>query len=152
METSVMIKRLTDIPVYSSAQVSIEAEIFNTIRIATQRLALPIRLTLPRFQYIDVVIDHDSWACVDRSLNDLPVIAWTEFEITNRIALHLPVNCKISNYHFQSSQVLAGALTFTKMALERKLAANIQESASQTRTTNISQLYCVVPTSSSQHR
>jgi len=147
-----MIKRLTDIPVYSSAQVNIEAEIFNTIRIATQRLALPIRLTLPRFQYIDVVIDHDSWACVDRSLNDLPVIAWTEFEITNRVALHLPVSCKISNYHFQSAQVVAGALTFTKMALERKLAANTQQSASQTRPTKISQLYCVVPTSSSQHR
>jgi len=147
-----MIRRLTDIPVYSSAQVNIEAEIFNTIRIATQRLALPIRLTLPRFQYIDVIIDHDSWACVDRSLNDLPVIAWTDFEITNRSALHLPISCKISNYHFQSSQVVEGALSFTKIALERKLSAHTSNEATQAPPSNISQLYCVVPASHSQHR
>jgi len=147
-----MIKRLTDIPVYSSAQVNIEAEIFNTIRIATQRLALPIRLTLPRFQYIDVIIDHDSWACVDRSLNDLPVIAWADFEITNRSALHLPISCKISNYHFQSSQVVEGALSFTKIALERKLSTHTSNEATQEPPSNISQLYCVVPASHSQHR
>ncbi len=145
-----MIKRLSDIPVYSSAQVNIEAEIFNTIRLATQRLTLPIRLTLPRFQYIDVIIDHDAWACVDRSLNDLPIIAWTEFEITNRSALHLPVSCKISNYHFQSSQVVEGALSFTKMALEGQLSTHASNSMPQTSATNISQLYCAVPKSSSQ--
>jgi len=147
-----MIKRLKDIPVYSSAQVNIEAEIFNTIRIATQRLALPIRLTLPRFQYIDVIIDHDSWACVDRSLNDLPVIAWTDFEITNRSALHLPISCKVSNYHFQSSQVIEGALAFTKVALERKLSAHTANEASEALPSNISPLYCMVPDSHSQHR
>ncbi len=144
-----MIKRLKDIPIYSSAQVNIEAEIFNTIRIATQRLALPIRLTLPRFQYIDVIIDHDSWACVDRSLNDLPVIAWTEFEITNRSALHLPVSCRISNYHFQSSQVVEGVLSFTKMALERQLTAHITDAASSASLSKISPLYCAVPRGSS---
>ncbi|MCF6324620.1 MAG: hypothetical protein L3J89_09905 [Gammaproteobacteria bacterium] len=143
-----MIKRLKDIPVYSSAQVNIEAEIFNTIRIATQRLALPIRLTLPRFQYIDVIIDHDAWACVDRSLNDLPIIAWTEFEITHRSALHLPVSCKISNYHFQSSQVVDGALSFTKMALEGQLSAQASSSMRQTSPSNISPLYCAVPNNS----
>ncbi len=139
-----MIKRLKDIPVYSSAQVNIEAEIFNTIRIATQRLALPIRLTLPRFQYIDVIIDHDSWACVDRSLNDLPVIAWTEFEITNRSALHLPVSCRISNYHFQSSQVVEGALSFTKMALERQLIAPTSDTP-PAASPKVSPLYCALP-------
>jgi len=147
-----MIKRLKDIPVYSSTQVNIEAEIFNTIRIATLRLALPIRLTLPRFQYIDVIIDHDSWACVDRSLNDLPVIAWTEFDITNRSALHLPVSCKISNYHFQSSQVVEGALSFIKMALERQLSARTSDITPQTSSSNISPLYCALPKSSSQLR
>jgi len=145
-----MIKRLNEIPVYSSTQTTIEAEIFNTIRIATQRLALPIRLTLPRFQYIDIIIDHDSWACVDRSLNDLPVIAWTEFEITNRSALHLPITCKISNYHFQSRQVVDGALTFTKIALERKLSALTSNMPSQDVPTNISQLYCRLPDKTSQ--
>ncbi len=136
-----MIKRLKDIPVYSSAQTTIEAEVFNTIRIATQRLSLPIRLSLPRFQYIDIIIDHDSWACVDRSLNDLPIIAWTKFAITTRSALHLPVECLISNYHFQSTQVAAGALTFTKMALERKLSAHAAETSQQNTPSNITRLY-----------
>jgi len=148
-----MIKRLKDIPVYSSAQVSIEAEVFNTIRIATQRLSLPIRLTLPRFQYIDVVIDHESWACVDRSLNDLPVIAWTDFEITQRSALHLPINCKVSHYHFQSSQVIEGALSFIKMTLENRLCAQtLAEAAdkSQAAPLNITPLYCTLPASGSQ--
>ncbi len=143
-----MIKRLKDIPVYSSAQTTIESELFNTIRIATQRLALPIRLSLPRFQYVDIIIDHDSWACVDRSLNDLPIISWTKFEIATRSTLHLPVECLISNYHFQSTQVAVGALAFTKMALERKLSALTTIDPQQKMSANISQLYCQLPRTS----
>ena len=147
-----MIKRLNDIPVYSSNQTTIEAAVFNTIRLATQRLTLPIRMTLPRFQYLDIIIDHDSWACVDRSLNDLPVVAWTEFETASRTTLHLPITCKVSNYHFQSSQIVDGALAFTQMALERKLSAAASATSIQSPPTSISQLYCRLPGTTSQRR
>lgn len=140
-----MIKRLTDIPVYSSTQATIDAEIYNTIRLATQRLPLPIRLSLPRFHYIDLVIDHDSWACVDRSINDLPIVAWTEFDISQRAALHLPLSCKISRYHFQSEQIAEGALTFAVIALEQQLSALAQNSAKKGGRSNVSQLRCVLP-------
>lgn len=137
-----MLKRLNDIPVYSSAQITVDAAVFNTIRVATQRLSLPIRLSLPRFKYIDIIIDHDSWACVDKSLNDLPIIAWTEFGITARTALHLPITCTISNYHFQSGQVASGALNFTKVALENELSMLAAQTA-QKASTNI----CAFPPS-----
>lgn len=140
-----MIKRLTDLPVYSSTQTTIEAALYNSIRIATQRLPLPIRLSLPRFRYIDIVIDHDSWACVDRSLNDLPIIAWTEFDITQRSSLHLPISCKMAYYHFQSAQVAEGALTFTKTALKRKLALLAAHTQPQKPSAKISQLHCILP-------
>ncbi len=140
-----MIKRLNDIPVYSTTQITIEAAVFNTIRLATQRLPLPIRLSLPRYQYIDIIIDHNAWACVDRSLNDLPVIAWTDFEIAQRSALHLPIACKLSNYHLQSAQITEGALTFTKMALEKLSADQLSEEHCQAPLATISRLYCRLP-------
>jgi len=140
-----MIKRLSDIPVYSSAQATIEAEIYHTIRLATQRLPLPIRISLPRFRYIDLVIDHDSWACVDRNLNDLPVVAWTEFDIANRAALHLPLNCKVSHYHFQSTQIIEGALAFAIKALEQQLSELAPATKNEGGGSNITQLRCVLP-------
>lgn len=149
-----MIRRLTDIPVYSSAQTTIESGVYNTIRLATKRLKLPIRIPLPRFRYIDIVIDHDSWACVDRNLNDLPIISWTEFNIANRNALHLPVECKLSYYHFQAAQVAQGALEFTKMELERKCASRDAERPQsdihhEVSKSTISQLRCMLPRSKS---
>ncbi len=140
-----MIKRLTDLPVYSSAQTSIEADLYNTIRIATQRLPLPIRLPLPRFRYIDIIIDQDSWACVDRNLNDLPIIAWTEFDMAHRSSLHLPSSCKIAHYHFQSSQVAEGVLSFTKITLKRKLALLVANTPRKNSSSNISLLRCILP-------
>lgn len=145
-----MIKRLTDLPVYSSAPTSVESGVYNTIRIATKRLKLPIRIPLPRFRYIDIVIDHDSWACVDRNLNDLPIVAWTEFDSINRCALHLPVECKLSYYHFQAAQVAEGALAYTRVELERALSnrnAKIQpdRAGHKEKRTTVSQLRCMLP-------
>ncbi len=35
--------------------------------------------------HIDMIFDDDSWICVDRTMNDLAIIAWTNFYISARL-------------------------------------------------------------------
>ncbi len=89
---------LDDIPVYESIQSSVSAEHFNLVQIALKRLGNPIRLELPKMRTLDFLLDEETWIIIDRSLNDIPVMAWLDFETKDR-GLHEPLNCTLNLYH-----------------------------------------------------
>lgn len=108
-----MMWRLNDIPVYSTVPTIVDAKIFNLIRLAVLKSREPIRITLNTMSHVDMIIDHDSWVCVDNTNNDFPLVAWVEFETQQRDNLHTPINCKRKAYHFVAGKVAADALATT---------------------------------------
>lgn len=101
---------LNDVPVYENKIVEIPAEYYNRIRLAQIRLPTPIHLALPGLRDIDAILDNDTWICVEASLNDLPILAWTEFDVEDRGALHEPVRCKLCLYNIHADLITETAL------------------------------------------
>ena len=117
-----MMWRLREMPRYSTEESSVEARHYNQIRLALQRLPGPIRLKLTGLPHIDMVIDNDSWVCVDTSLNDLPVVAWTDFNTKTRQGLHQPIQCKLHYFHYKAGLLAIKALNTTAALLAERLA------------------------------
>jgi hypothetical protein len=106
MSMSTMRSRLEALPTYWRGRGEIKAEYFNRARLALLRLGSPLRLPLPRLRGLDLVLTDDCWVCVDRSLNDVPVIAWLDFASHGRISLVAPIACELRHYHAHAARLL----------------------------------------------
>ena len=121
-----MMWRLKEVPKYSSSGTTVSAEVYNTVRLALRRLAPVVRMPLPGLAQIDIIIDDDSWVCVDRSMDDLPIVAWTNFSCNER-GLHEPINCQLHYYHFCAAKIARSALQATKSLLDGRLREKSRE-------------------------
>lgn len=109
-------------PRYSTADSSVSPHHYNQLRLALRRLPGPIRLTLNGIPNIDMIIDNDSWVCVDTSINDLPVLAWTDFASQSRQGLHEPVACKLHYFHYRAGMLVLRALNITAALLAEQIS------------------------------
>lgn len=116
-----MSMKLDDVPVIKVKPAVIEAEKYNRVRLGLLRLERPLRLALPGLRGMDVVISDKAWICVDRTLYDLPVLAWTEFEAGARAGLHEPVQCKLYHYHVHANVIAATVLNTVDRLLQERL-------------------------------
>lgn len=112
---------LDDIPVYESTQASVSAEHYNLVQIALKRLGSPIRLELPKLRTLDFLIDEETWIIIDRSLNDIPVMAWLDFETKDR-GLHTPLTCTLNTYHAHATIIQPRVIEAMTLLLGEKLA------------------------------
>lgn len=116
--------RLNDIPVYERASVSIEAPVFNQVRLALLRLSNPLRCSLRSLRGLDVLLTDDIWVCVDRTLNDVPVLAWTDFQTKDRATLHEPIKCEVRYYHAHAHMIVSTLLADLAFELDAQLHAD----------------------------
>lgn len=112
---------LTNIPVYKRLKSTVSAEHFNLVKIALKRLGCPIRLELPKLRTLDFLLDEETWIIVDRHLNDIPVIAWLDFDTKDR-SLHEPLNCSLNLYHAHATIIQPRVLEAMSLLLGEKLA------------------------------
>jgi len=112
--------RLNDIPTLKSLPSAVSAERFNRVRLALRRLENPLRIELPKLRTLDFILEDEMWAIVDRDLNDMPVVAWTDFE--HRSTLHQPVQCMLRYYHAHADAIMDKALEKLDTILEARLA------------------------------
>jgi len=112
---------LTDIPVYKTLKTAVSAEHFNLVQIALKRLDSPIRLELPKLRTLDFMLDQETWIIVDRSLNDIPVMAWLDFEKKDR-GLHEPLNCTLNLYHAHANIIHPRVIEAMTLLLGERLA------------------------------
>ena len=105
-----MFKRLISLPAYHSEDGLVSARCFNQVQIALRRLETPLRFTIPGLRGLQMIVDDESWVCVDASLNDMPVVAWTAFRTQGRDNLHEPVACRVSQYHAHAGLVMDTAV------------------------------------------
>ena len=111
--------RLNDIPTLKSQPSTVTAARFNRVRLALKRLENPIRVELPGLRSMDFILEDQVWAIVDRNHNDIPVIAWTDFE--TRTTLHEPVPCIMRIYHLHADAIVDQALTKLDVILQTRL-------------------------------
>jgi len=112
--------RLNDIPILKSAATTVPAARYNRVRLALRRLENPLRIELPRLRTLDIILEDQAWAIVDRSLNDMPVVAWTDF--APRSALHTPLRCSLHYYHTHAGVLIDAALDAMDHILAERLA------------------------------
>jgi hypothetical protein len=110
------------IPALHSETSSIDAPIYNRIRLGLLRADLPLRLPLTGLRGMDMVLDHQTWVCLDRTFYDLPVLAWSDFEPTARTGLQDPVRCRIHYYHVHADFIVHSVLSTAVNALRERAA------------------------------
>jgi hypothetical protein len=116
-----ILSRVGDVPVYAQRDDQVSAKLYNLWRRAKLHFPLPIRIPLECFRGLVMVLEEHEWVCVNEPENDLPVLAWVEFQDQGRDAIHTPVKCKLNHYHFAASKVRAGSLKIMEKTLEEKL-------------------------------
>lgn len=113
--------RVGEIPVYEQREDEVEASLYNLWRRAKLHLVLPLRLAVPGYRGVTMVLEEESWICVDERNNDLPLLAWVEFEDKGRDTLHTPVKCKLNYYHYAASKLRLPVLEWVAEELKRRL-------------------------------
>ena len=113
--------RLQNVPVYDGVNSSVPAEHFNLARIGLKRLQSPLRMPLPHPRPLDLILEDDAWIVVDRELNDVPVLAWLDFETRNR-GLHEPVPCRRNLYHAREEIIVGKVLEAMAILMGERLA------------------------------
>lgn len=117
-----MKSRLSDVPILKTTPTYIEAMYYNRVRIALSRISNPIRIELINLRGLDIVIDDEVWACVDRTLNDLPIFAWTDFEYGARTNLFDPIACRLRFYHNHADLICGTVLDLINRNLDARLS------------------------------
>lgn len=100
-----MKSELSTLPRYSSERTTVDAEVFNPVRLALLRLGSPQRIPLPKLRTLAVILDEETWICRDTGLNDVPILAWLDFEASGRTNLNDPVPCLCYAYHAHADRV-----------------------------------------------
>lgn len=83
---------------------------------------LPVRFPLDDHHGMVMIIEEHELVCVNETQNDLPYLAWLEFEDKGRDALHTPVRCKLNYYHYAASKFRAKSLDQMQRGLEQLLS------------------------------
>lgn len=124
-----MKSRIEDVPKLKTDPSIIEGALFNQVRLALIRFETPMRLRLPGLRGMDIILDRTSWVCVDRTLYDLPILAWTDFTQQHPDRLYNNTSCLLHYYHIHAD-LISGTILSTiakelakcfKMAREEQL-------------------------------
>lgn len=99
-----------DYPALRVIKKIISAEDYNRIRIGLSREELPWRLNTPKIRCWQFVLNESAWVCIDECQDDLPILAWTDFEVARRESLEAPISCKLHLYHMHAGLVMGLAL------------------------------------------
>lgn len=113
--------RVGDVPVYEQRDDSVEAGLYNLWRRAKLHIKMPIRLEFDEIPGVAMILDKDEWACVNINQNDLPLLAWVDFQDQGRVSLHTPVACKLNYYHYAASRYRVIVLRAMEQELKQRL-------------------------------
>lgn len=113
--------RLNSVPALKVMDSVVAAKHYNRVRLALVRLDNPLRFPLPHLRGLDMLLTDEAWVCVDRTLDDLPVLAWTDFQVHGRLALHAPVPCRLRFFHAYAGLIVGTLLQDVAVILAERL-------------------------------
>lgn len=117
-----MYNRHDEVPVFEYRDGVIEATHYNTVQTAFKRLGDEIRLEIPKLKTLDLILQRDAWIVVDHAFNDVPVVAWTNFDVERRDALHTPIHCQLRLFHANGGIILKRVLEAMELLLGEQLS------------------------------
>ena len=109
--------RHNEVPILSRRETTVNANYYNHVQLALKRLGNHIRFRIPRLKHLDLILQKDAWIVVDSVLNDVPIIAWTEFQTEHRENLHEPIRCELRTWHSAAAMVRNRTLEAMEMLL-----------------------------------
>jgi hypothetical protein len=112
---------LRDIPPLRSVPYTLDAALYNHVRLALLRIANPLELELEKLG-IDMALENTCWVGNHCQQMSLPLIAWDGFD-THRSALDVPVACTMHLYHHHSWLQMPKILTAMDEELQLRLSA-----------------------------
>ena len=101
----------------------VDARYYNHVQTALKKLGPEIRIRLTGLKHLDLIIQKDAWIVVDRVLNDVPVVAWMDFQVHHRESLHEPIACEIRIWHALAGMIM----TRTLAAMDYMLGEELDE-------------------------
>jgi len=113
-------RRLDELPVYETLQVTLDANRYHHAARAVRELG-PLRLPLHGLRELAVVVQADAWVVVDGTLDDLPVMAWSDFVPDPEGPLHRPVRCRLRLFHAHAGLLVERALEALELLLGEAL-------------------------------
>ena len=105
-----MYTRHDEVPVFEYRSCQMDAAIYNHVQLALKRIGEALRLSIPGLKTLELILQDDAWIVVDRAFNDVPIVAWADFDTHARCALHEPVPCRIRLFHANGGMVLKRVL------------------------------------------
>jgi hypothetical protein len=116
-----MKSRIDEVPKLNTRSDTVDGRRYNQVLLALRRLKGPLRLTLPGLRGMDLLLDREAWVCVDRTLYDLPVLAWTDFKPASRRAIHEVVPCLVHYYHVNAELIGESVLATAAREIQKRL-------------------------------
>ncbi|MDH5216551.1 MAG: hypothetical protein OEX19_02575 [Gammaproteobacteria bacterium] len=103
---------------------TIDAVCYNHARLALLRIGKPLRIELQDHRGLVIILDNDSWLCVDSVSDDQPIMMWCEFDTSrHNTALNEDVPCLLHLYHNQAGLIMGSALDALNLSLSEILLA-----------------------------
>ena len=109
---------------YQVLPTSMQASEFNAIRLGILRLGSPLVLNVDGIKGLRCVLDDHAWIFMDRFVDDMPLLAWMNFE--SRDALNETIPCELRYYHFKAELLLSNALYALGETINGQLDNKIQ--------------------------
>lgn len=116
-----MKSQLENLPRYSTDDTSLPAPLYNKVKLGLLRISNPLLFSIHGLRHLDVVLDNETWICRDVSLNNIPILAWTDFNLNERSSLHKPIDCKLYTYHAHAMLVVDTLLEQIDIELTKNL-------------------------------
>ena len=113
--------RVRNVPAIRSVPYTLDAALYNHVRLALLRIGNPLELELEKLG-IDMVLEKSCWIGYHCLQLSLPLIAWDGFE-TSRSALDTPVTCTMHLYHQHSWLQMPKILLALDKELQLQLSA-----------------------------
>ena len=130
MSKSVPYTRHNEIPRLETREGQVNATHYNHVQTGLHRLHEKLRYQIPKLKHLDLILQKDAWIVVDKVLNDMPIIAWTNFETDHRDTLHEPIKCEIRLFHYAAEMILDRTLEAMELLLGEELDNEVDEDSS----------------------
>jgi len=119
-----------EVPILERYCTSLDANYYNHVQIALKALGQQIRFSLPKLLSLDLILQKDVWVVVDTALNDIPIIAWTDFQVQHRENLHEPIKCELHTWHTAADLIRDRTLEAMELILGEELESKLPDDAS----------------------
>ena len=130
MSKSVPYTRHNEIGRLETREGQVNAIHYNHVQTGLHRLHQKLRYRIPKLKHLDLILQKDAWIVVDKVLNDMPIIAWTNFETEHRETLHEPIKCEIRLFHYAAEMILDRTLEAMELLLGEELDNDVDEDSS----------------------